>query len=204
MIKWLLVDIGDVLLLKDPKNTKNFSQLIADELGVDTALAEKINREHYTTMEMVYISEAQFVANLKKNLGYDAPADIYAYFERAYEKQTMPNTKFLNFLDEMRAAGFKTAVLSNTIGIYRAVQERTGITNQGGFDPILFSWEVGMNKPNPAIFELAVERLHAKPEEIVFIDDKLGHLEGAEQVGLRTILFSDTDEVISQLQKLKV
>jgi FMN phosphatase YigB (HAD superfamily) len=203
IVKWLLVDIGDVLLLKNNENTKEFSELLADQLGVDITLANEINKAHYTTMETEYIPEEQFVANLQEDLGYTAPKDIYSCFARAYEVQTTPNTELIQFFEVVRGLGFKTAVLSNTIGIYRDIQDRAGISKKGGFDPIILSWEVKMRKPNADIFELAVEMLQAKPEEIIFIDDKIGHLNGAAQVGIRTLLFENTKDTIAQIRQLR-
>lgn len=87
-IKWLLVDIGDVLIVRNENNHKTFAELLVDELGVDLELAQEINKVHYTTMEDKNISEDRFVADLKEKLDYDAPKDIFSYFERAYDKQT--------------------------------------------------------------------------------------------------------------------
>ena len=200
--KWLLVDIGEVILLKD--GDKSFTQLLSEELGVDMELAQAINRAHFTTMDVKFIPEDVFVATLKKDLGYDAPKDIFSYFARAYEKQVRPNVELLEFLGEMRARGLKTAILSNTIAIYSGIQEDAGISKQAGFDPILYSWEVEMLKPHKEIFELAVERLHAQPDEIVFIDDKEEHLAGARSAGLRTILFDTTENVIEKINELTI
>jgi epoxide hydrolase-like predicted phosphatase len=199
-IKWLLIDIGDVLLLKD--RDKNFSILLAEELGVDIELAQQINKVHYTTMDAKYIPEEAFVAELEQNLGYKAPKNIFSYFARAYRQQVRPNTELLTFLDTMRATGIKTAVLSNTIAIYRTVQEQAGISLENGFDPILYSWRVEMLKPNKDIFELAVRELKVQPEEILFIDDKLEHVGGAQQVGMKTLLFDETENVILKIREL--
>lgn len=200
--KWLLVDIGEVILLKD--SGKRFGELLAEELNVDLELAQEINKAHFTTMDVKFIPEEVFIADLKKNLDYDAPSDIYAYFARAYEKQVRANKELLAFFDEVRKTGVKTAILSNTIAIYSDIQEKSGISKAGGFDPILYSWEVEMLKPNKEIFELAVERLGADPEEIVFIDDKEEHLAGARSVGLRTILFEDTVSTIEKIHQLGI
>jgi len=199
-IKWLLIDIGHVLLLKD--TGKSFTELLANELGVYTDLAQEINKAHYTTMETQYVSEETFVADLETKLGYKAPEDIFSYFARAYEKQVRPNTELFAYLKEARDSGMKTAILSNTTAIYRPIQRQLGITKEDGFDPILYSWEVEMRKPNRDIFELALQKLDAKPDEVIFIDDKLEHLQGAQQVGIKTVLFDNTESVISQLRNM--
>jgi len=201
-IKWLLVDIGDVLLVRNENNHKSFAELLADELGVDLELAQEINKVHYTTMEEEHIPENKFVADLKEKLNYDAPRDIFSYFERAYDTQRRPNTEFINFLNEVRAEGVKTGILSNTVAIYTHVQERVGISKIGGFDPIIYSWDVQLTKPHKEIFELALEKLNVSPEEIVFIDDKKGHLEGAQEVGMGILLFEDTNDAIKEIRQL--
>lgn len=201
-VKWLLVDIGDVLLVRNGNNQKSFVELLTEELMVDFELAQEINKIHYTTMEDKFISEAKFIADLKDKLDYEAPKDIFSYFERAYDKQRRPNTKFITFLDEVRTTGIKTGILSNTVAIYTPVQERAGISKVGGFDPILYSWDVQMTKPHKEIFDLALERLNVSPEEVLFIDDKPGHLEGAREVGMRTLLFEDTDDAIKEISLL--
>lgn len=202
MIKWLLIDIGDVLLLKNKQNNKNFSQLLADELGVDIELAQEVNRAHYSVMDVKYIPEDVFVANLREYFDYDAPSDIFSYFDRAYRKQVTANAELQDFLKEVRASGIKTAVLSNTIAIYRDIQRELGVSIENGLDPILYSWELELAKPNREIYEAALRRLAVAPDEVVFIDDKTEHLEGAQSVGIGTLLFSDTQSVISQIRTI--
>jgi hypothetical protein len=110
-IRWLLIDIGDVLLLKNRDRSKSFVELLAEELKVPLELAQEINKAHYSTMDIKYIAEEDFITTLKKDLDYDAPSDIYSYFSRAYTTQVHPNTEIFNFLNEVRADGIKTAVL---------------------------------------------------------------------------------------------
>ena len=199
-IKWLLVDIGNVLLLKDSGN--NFNELLSKELNVDIELAQKINKVHYSSMDIKYIPEEEFIADLEIKLNYRAPKDIFTYFAKAYEKQVRPNIELFNSLEEMRKLGIKTAILSNTISIYRQTQEQIGISKQNGFDPIVLSWQEGIAKPNRDIFELALKKLKVKPEEVIFIDDSVEHIKGAEQVGIRGILFDNTKNVIKQIREL--
>jgi FMN phosphatase YigB (HAD superfamily) len=59
-----------------------------------------------------------------------------------------------------------------------------------------------MRKPNTDIFEYALKELKASPEEVVFIDDKEEHLNGARRVGIGTIQFTDTKDAIEQIRAL--
>jgi putative hydrolase of the HAD superfamily len=153
-------------------------------------------------MDIKYIPEKEFIANLKRNLNYSAPKDIFSYFARAYSKQRKPNAEFLDFLYEVRANGIKTAVLSNTIAIYAPVHAQAGINKEGGFNPVIYSWQVELAKPQKEIFELALRELGALPEDIIFIDDKPEHIKGAASVGMYTILFEDTNKTIRQIRRL--
>ena len=198
-IKYLLLDIGDVLLLKD--RTRSFSELLAEQLNIDLNLASKVNELHYTTMETGYVAEDIFIKNLAYQLDYRAPKDIYKYFRAAYEKQVSTNQKMLSFLNEIRNLGIKTAVLSNTISIYHKVQEELGISSERGFSPQIYSWQTGLVKPSAEIFHLAIKEIGVQPDEILFIDDKISHIEMARKVSMNAILFRDTDETISLILK---
>jgi GNAT superfamily N-acetyltransferase len=57
------------------------------------------------------------------------------------------------------------------------------------FDDVVVSGDVGLAKPDPAIFRLAAERLGVSPDACLMIDDQPGHLPGAEAAGMRTHLF---------------
>lgn len=60
------------------------------------------------------------------------------------------------------------------------------------FDAVVVSSDVGLAKPDPAVFRLAAERLGVEPAACLMIDDQPGHLPGAEAAGLRTHLFAHT------------
>ncbi len=62
-VKWLLVDIGDVLLLKTKRD--DFNELLAGVLNIDIDLAREINKAHYTAMDIKYVSESDFITDLK-------------------------------------------------------------------------------------------------------------------------------------------
>jgi HAD superfamily hydrolase (TIGR01509 family) len=72
------------------------------------------------------------------------------------------------------------------------------------FDAIVVSSEVGMVKPSPEIFHLALERLQASPAESVFIDDNIRHVEGAKKVGIRAVQFKSAVQLRADLAKLGI
>jgi epoxide hydrolase-like predicted phosphatase len=66
-------------------------------------------------------------------------------------------------------------------------------------DEIIISSEEGITKPDPRIYLLAANRLHLKPEEIVFIDDFPENVEAANQCGMNAIHFIGTKELYKAL-----
>ena len=59
------------------------------------------------------------------------------------------------------------------------------------FDDIVHSHEVGMRKPNPAIYQLALARLGAEPGRTAFLDDVLSNVVAAEAVGMWGVLLDE-------------
>ncbi len=97
-----------------------------------------------------------------------------------------PNEPVVEAVREVRAAGGRTAVVTNNV---RELSHtwRPVLPLDELFDTIVDSCEVGLRKPNPAIYLLAVERLGVAPERAVLLDDIESNLRGAEAAGLRTI-----------------
>jgi putative hydrolase of the HAD superfamily len=95
----------------------------------------------------------------------------------------------------------RTAILSNSgDGARREEQARYGFEDD--FDPIIYSHEVGLAKPDPAIYELTWTRIGVAPEEMIFIDDTQGHLDAASRLGIhavRNTKASQTIEAVSEL-----
>lgn len=83
----------------------------------------------------------------------------------------------------LRAAGIRTGLLSNSWGT--ELYPRAALDDH--FDELIISGEVGLRKPDPAIFTLACARLEVAPQEAVFVDDLAANVHAAQEVGLRAI-----------------
>lgn len=103
---------------------------------------------------------------------------------------------------ELRAAGLRTALITNNIR-EAGDQWRSKVPLDELFDVVIDSSAVGLRKPNPAIFLLALEQLGGvDPARAVFLDDHPGNVAGAEAVGMRALLVEDVDEAIADLDAL--
>lgn len=83
---------------------------------------------------------------------------------------------------------YTTGVLSNADASLRG-RLRDGLGIHDLFDDIVCSAEVGIAKPDPAIYRLAADRLGLAPEACVFVDDAEANVQAAGTVGMRGVLF---------------
>jgi len=68
------------------------------------------------------------------------------------------------------------------------------------FDEFILSHEIHVTKPDPKMYELALEKAGCKPEEILFIDDGLNNIRSAKELNIETIRFVGLDNLITELK----
>ena len=98
----------------------------------------------------------------------------------------------------LRAAGFSTALLSNSWGC----DEYPRADFAGLFDTVVLSGEIGMRKPEKEIFFHAAATLGLAPAECVFIDDMEANVAAAQACGMTGVLHTETATTARALQDL--
>lgn len=98
----------------------------------------------------------------------------------------------------LKRAGVRTGLLSNSWGPQTYDRRRFDEL----FDITVISGDEGMRKPDPAIYELAAERIGLPYDELVFVDDLPHNLAPAEELGIATVHHSSADETIRRLEEL--
>ncbi|MBL8931138.1 MAG: HAD-IA family hydrolase [Kineosporiaceae bacterium] len=91
----------------------------------------------------------------------------------------------VSFLERLRSAGVPTAIVSNCADNTRQLLEHHGL--DALVDHLVLSCEVGVVKPDPAIFTLALGRLDLPAGEVAFLDDQTAFCQGAQDVGIRPV-----------------
>ncbi len=109
-------------------------------------------------------------------------------------------------LDRLKADGFKMCIVSNwDFGLHRVV-DRLGIAPY--FDHILASLVEGVEKPDPGLFQIALQRANVVADEVIHVgDNPIDDIQGAHAAGISALFLdrtgnSDPDSSISSLDLL--
>ncbi len=104
-----------------------------------------------------------------------------------WQKAQAPLTPNLELVHLLRPR-YKISILSNAdVSLRQRLEHEIRIHHL--FDDIVCSAEVGMAKPDPAVFELACHRLRVPPAECLFVDDYDVNVKAAQDVGMAAVLF---------------
>lgn len=96
-------------------------------------------------------------------------------------------------LGDLTANGVKLGVLTNNAKEARSWWS-SGVLPLESFTAVVDSSEVGLRKPDPAIFALASGRMGCPPEQLLYFDDAAENVAGALDAGLTAELFTDPQE----------
>ena len=110
------------------------------------------------------------------------------------------NPAMLSWLPRIKQAGFRLGILSNMpAGVLRYMLPRFPWLQQ--FDHLTWSCDIGLIKPDPAIYLHTVKKLKVAPERALFIDNLEKNTAGAEAVGLQAALFQNVEQLQSELER---
>lgn len=110
---------------------------------------------------------------------------------------TSMRPEMLALVQEVKAAGFRTGLLTNIFAERRAWLH--GLFPPGVIDVICDSSEVGLRKPERPIYEKLLEMLGAPAADVVFIDDFEENIATARELGFVTILFRSPEQARREL-----
>jgi len=111
--------------------------------------------------------------------------------------RTVPG--MVDIVHNLQNQGFQTALLTNTKKSSAIIKEKLGLYDL--FQPIIFAYKVGVEKPNPKIYQILLDQLNMLPEEVVFIDNKAVNIAAARQLGMDAIEFHNADQLIEALKR---
>lgn len=117
----------------------------------------------------------------------DLDIDIWDVFMAMAENGGGLRTQLVDYVSNIRESGLVTGIITNNVVEFRD-HWRGMLPVDQLFDFVIDSSEVGVRKPDPAIFKLALEAGDFTPEQVLFLDDYEGNVVAAQALGIRSIL----------------
>ncbi|MES2866048.1 MULTISPECIES: HAD family hydrolase [Microbacterium] len=200
-MKWILYDIGGVIEIVDdhswPAELRAMwsarSGLTPEEYDAklsaadlpDTTLNEGVLEEYWRGVAEALSLDDAAIESMRVELW-----DAYCGEE---------NSELLDHARSLRGR-CGLAILSNSGDGAREEEERRfGLS--AVFDPICYSHEQGVLKPDARAFERALERMKTTADRVLFIDDNAPNIDAAEALGIRAVLHCDNTATIDAIER---
>lgn len=128
---------------------------------------------------------------------------IQAYYDHWEESITGAISGTVDILHKLKQKGYPLYGLSNwSAETFPRARHKYPFFNL--FDEIILSGEVKMIKPDPAIFNLLLNKIRRTASECLLIDDSLPNIISADKLGFATIHFSSPEQLHLELQNLNL
>ena len=181
-----------------------------DETGISTRslgtamqrIAERDDEHPLFELERGRISEADFLAALRRELAIELGHEPELHrFSEIYFDALDPNEPMIELMRELGRRGYRMALLTNNVREWEPMW-RAMLPVDEIFEVIVDSAFVGIRKPEPAIYELAVERLGGGigTTECLFVDDVEDNVVAARELGMAAVHFRSSDQAIPEIE----
>ena len=197
MIKAVIFDWGGVIA---PNPNGGWLHVLATilDMTIDEILPHW-RAAGYEDLSKGTINETKFWSQLERSLGKPLPDEK----ERIWTNGTAlhPWPQVLSLVDWLRKKGIISVVLSNVVRPVSTILRREGLYNE--FDIVVLSDEVGLVKPDAAIYRLALDKLGLRADECIYIDDLPKNLTPAAALGMAVVLaLDDPDKIVFDVKSL--
>jgi 2-haloacid dehalogenase len=190
----IVYDLGGVLIDWNPRHL--YRELFEDEATMEWFLAEVCHGAWNEEQDR----GRTFAAGIEEAAARhpDRRALIEAYFARWGEMMAGEIEGAVAILEELKNAGYELHALTNwSAETFPFARERFAFIEW--FESILVSAEVGLIKPDPAIFQLLLERIGRTPVECIYIDDSAKNVAAAAALGFDAIVFESATQLRTAL-----
>ena len=191
-IKALLFDAGDLLYHRPHKGERLAAFL--SELGPKPSPVSRRERDELKTMAMIgKIVRQTYRDEVLRSYGIHSEDELPRGRQVLEEEDA--DVSFFDGVKEtllaLKKRGFLLGVVTDT---YHPTTVKLGWLERAGighvWDVFVSSCEVGVRKPDPRIYRMALDELGIEPEEAAFVGHKASELQGAKVVGMTTVAFN--------------
>jgi putative hydrolase of the HAD superfamily len=112
------------------------------------------------------------------------------------------NPRMIELVKKLKSLGYRTALLSNVQKHQAKIVRDKGLYLY--FDPLVLSCEIGVEKPKIEAYQILLQRLKARPQECIMIDDSMENIQAVHQLGMDGILFQTVEGLVIELKKRNI
>jgi putative hydrolase of the HAD superfamily len=150
-------------------------------------------RELLIALEKGELDEPGFELRFAELLGVEPDGLVDGLFAGV-----APDMAMIEAVRRARAAGVRTALVSNSWGVHRYPHALFAEI----FDGVVISGEEGIRKPSRRMYELGAERAGIAAERCVYVDDLPFNLTPAQELGMATVHHTAAETTIPELERL--
>jgi putative hydrolase of the HAD superfamily len=192
----VIFDYGEVI--SGPPDAQAHRNLLTIS-GVEEELFEKAYWAHRLDYDADILNGQTYWQTVARDTGVKFTAkQIGQLIEQDAIMWMNLNPAMLAWIPKLKQAGFRLGILSNMpAGVLGYMRPRFPWLTQ--FDQLTWSCDLGVVKPDPAIYLHTVKKLAVSPDQALFIDNLEKNIAGAEAVGLHAALFENLEQLQDDL-----
>jgi putative hydrolase of the HAD superfamily len=198
-VRAVIFDWGGVILPLTPfKRALEWDERLGLERGT---LGRALWGSMWRQLEVGAISGEEYDAHIAQVLDLPDRESVQAFYEEFYADADL-DPRMLAAARSLQDR-YQVALLTNAFpGHAESVRERHGFDPREDFDVYVNSAEVKLAKPDPAIYELVLDRLGVTPSEAIFLDDAVRNIDAARSMGIHGVVVADPDAALDDLEAL--
>ena len=194
----LLFDLGGVLV--EFSGDRDILPLLKVHASEEDVRARWRNCELTEAFGLGKLSRQEFGERFVRDWGLNVEPDRFLHEFRSWSRRLLPGATEL--LGSLRPR-FRLAALSNSNELHWDRNTRDlGINDL--FELALSSHQCGLSKPAPEFYLLALERLGASPDAVLFFDDVPANVAAASALGIRSFQVNGVEDVRTRLVEARI
>ena len=154
--------------------------------------------DHLRESQAKGISEEEFWKDYAASTNTSLPQNWNETLDIAKQSAVRPIPRMIELVKTLKGQGYRVAMLSNVQKHQAKVIRDKGLYLY--FDPLVLSCEIGVEKPKIEAFQILLQRLQAKPQDCIMIDDSSENIRAAQQLGMSFILFQNVEQLQAELK----
>jgi HAD superfamily hydrolase (TIGR01509 family) len=198
-VKAIFFDAGDILYFR-PHKEENLNKFFVDnQIQVDS------NYEQ----ERAALKDIAFSGRMGRHKYYEKVLSLYGIndpklIDEGVKAMSLDDNTVEIFdgvpetINQLKEKGFVLGIITDTA---LPISKKLNWFDQNGFgglwDVFISSKEIGVRKPDPAMYEKAIRQVGICPTDAVFVGHKISELDGARAVGMKTIAFNFDEGAIA-------